>query len=80
MLALAKPTSTTLPATPKPIARRPIGPARRPRRTMIRRIRRRRIGISIRRYDNSVTATVAAMAMPNWRTSSGLPATPRIIW
>ena len=47
---------------------------------MIGRIRRRRIGISIRRYDNSVTTAVAAIASTNWRTSRGVPAAPRIIW
>ena len=73
------PTAATMATAPVTASLGPrLAPAKIPRHRTEN--RPRRIGVSTRRYDASVTIVVSSSANTNSRSVNLLPATPRIIW
>ena len=79
-LAPANPATAIAAATVPANARRMGSGRSRCTRRHARRCVPRRIGVSINRYDTSVTATEMTTAVTNSTTDNARPATPRIAW
>ena len=73
-------SSSTLATAVTATSWRGIGLRLRRRLSHQRRTSRRRIGVSIIRYDTSVSGTVTSIATTNCCELSGLPATLRMTW